>query len=521
MKVLKKIAVVLLSLALLILLLNLGLDYWISRQVPIIINEKKDSPYTITYSDLDVSLLHRTIFAQNVILRSKTTAVNSKKKNGIYAEIKRVEIKGFRFWSLISSDNIEARSLFLTNPKIIVYQKNEKAINHPESIRLKVVAPFRKIVLVSNVYLDDGDLKIMHISNNKPILSVNNISLKLEDIKITDAILKKKIPFSYRTYAFNCDSIYYRPNKFYHLQTNQVQTTYKGLVVKKISIIPQYSRKTFVKIIPKEKDMYTVKANELQIRNMEWGFDKTDRFFFHTNSILIGDATANIYRGKMPPDDPDKKFLYNRLLRDIPFDLTVDTLKVRNSFLEYEEEKSFEKGAGSIAISNLNLTARRLTSAFGMKKVPDVVINATGKFMKVSPMKVLWSFNVLDKTDGFRFKASIGKLSAETMTPFIKPYMNITAEGMVDQVHFNFSGNDKLAKGNFGIDYDDLKFTVYQKKDSQKKNKFLTFVSRIFVKKETKEKVKDTQVEVERIPEKSFYNLLWRTIQEALKKILL
>lgn len=521
MKGLKKIAVVLLSLALLTLLLNLGLDYWINRQVPKIINGGKDSPYAITYSNLDVSIVGRTIIAKDVILHSKSNAVNSAKKNGIYTEIKRIEINGFRFWSLLSGSTIEAKSIYITKPKVIVYQKNEKAINHSESIRLKVVAPFRKIVLVSNVYLNEGDLKILHISNSKPILSAANISVKLEDIIISDSILEKKIPFSYKTYAFTCDSIYYRPNKFYHLKANQIQTTDKGLIVKKFAMTPQYSRETFVKIIPKEKDIYTIKVNELEIRNMEWGFNKTDQFFFHTDAILLDNAAANIYRAKMPPDDLDKKYLYNRLLRDIPFDMKADTLKIRNSFLEYEEEKSFERGAGIIAISNLNITARHLTSAFGMKKVPDVLINITGKFMKVSPMKVRWSFNVLDHSDGFRIKGSIAKLSAENMTPFIKPYMNITAEGTVDQVHFNFYGNDKLAKGDFGIDYDDLKFTIYRKKDPDKKNKFLTFVSRIFVKKDTKEKIKDAQVEVERIPEKSFYNLLWRTIEEALKKILM
>lgn len=517
----KKIAVILLSAALFLLLLNLGVNYWVSRQIPKILNKKKDATYSITYKNIDISLLHNTIFAQDVILHSKSSPANLTKKNGLFVEIKRVEIKGFKFWRLLSTDNIEARSLFVTKPQVILYQKNEKAINHTESIRLKVVAPFRNIVRVDNIYLDQGNLKIINNTNDKPILSAANISAKLEDIVITDSILKKKIPFSYRTYSFNCDSILYRPNKFYNIRAAQVQTTDKGLLVKKFSMIPQVSRRTFVRIIPKEKDIYTVKAKEIQLRNMEWGFNENEKFFFHTDAIQVSNAAANIYRAKMPPDDLTKKRLYNRLLRDIPFDLKVDTLKVRNAFLEYEEEKTFERGAGIISFSNLNLTARHITSGFGMKKVPDVLINVRGNFMKVSPIDVRWSFNVLDRTDGFRIRGSIARLSAENMTPFIKPYMNVTATGMVDRVHFNFSGNDNMAKGNFGIDYDDLKFTIYRKKDPDKKNKFLTFLSRIFVKKDTKEKIKEATVEVERIPEKSFYNLLWRTIQEALKKIIM
>jgi hypothetical protein len=87
-------------------------------------------------------------------------------------------------------------------------------------------------------------------------------------------------------------------------------------------------------------------------------------------------------------------------------------------------------------------------------------------------------------------------------------------------VHFNFTGNDNLSAGEFKVEYDDLKFTVYKKDNPKKKDKLLTFVARIFVKKDTNDKLKATYVKVGRIREKSFYNLLWRSIEEGLKKIL-
>jgi len=90
----------------------------------------------------------------------------------------------------------------------------------------------------------------------------------------------------------------------------------------------------------------------------------------------------------------------------------------------------------------------------------------------------------------------------------------------MDEVHFNFTGNDRHAAGDFAVKYDDLKLVVYKKDNRKKKSKLLTFMASIFVKKDTKDKVKDAHIEVERIPEKSFYNLLWRSVAEGLKKIL-
>jgi hypothetical protein len=99
--------------------------------------------------------------------------------------------------------------------------------------------------------------------------------------------------------------------------------------------------------------------------------------------------------------------------------------------------------------------------------------------------------------------------------------MNVDVEGMLDEVYFNFAGNDLKSKGNFAIKYEDLNVTVYKKNSRKEKNKFLSAIGNLFVKKDSDEKVKEMEVEVDRIPEKSFYNFLWRNIGEGLKKTLL
>ncbi|MEO8516485.1 MAG: hypothetical protein ABI426_07065 [Flavobacterium sp.] len=520
MKWFKRIAVILLVLLLLIPLLDLGINYWISQKLPGIINEKNNSPYTITYKDLDISLLNSSILAKDIYLCPKNAIQNTSIKAGVYAKISRIEVDKFKFWNLLFSNKIKAKSITIIKPEIAVYQKNENAINNSKSIQSRIVTPFHKIILVSNIYLHDGGVRIINTENKRPILSAINVSLKLEGIAITDDILEQKIPFSYGDYAFSCDSLYYRPNKFYHVLSKRIETTDKGLVVKKFEMLPEHTRHEFVNIIEKEKDIYTLKTDEINIQNIQWGFDKTEHFFFHTEAIELNKASANIYRPKMPPDDLSKKPLYNKLLREIPFHLKVDTLKIRNSLLEYEEEKTFEKGAGLLSFNRFNLTATNICSGFHRTKMKDLTINVNCHFMNISPLKVNWTLNVLDKTDGFHIKGTINDFPAERLTPFIKPYMNITAKGMLEEVHFNFNGNDKISTGNFAINYDDLKFTIYRQNNPKKKNKFLSAIASIFVKKDTEEKVKYTEVEVERIPEKSFYNFLWRSIAEGLKKLL-
>ncbi|MBC8643684.1 hypothetical protein H9W95_05390 [Flavobacterium lindanitolerans] len=55
------------------------------------------------------------------------------------------------------------------------------------------------------------------------------------------------------------------------------------------------------------------------------------------------------------------------MLRDIKFPLHVDTLAIRESTLEYEEEKTFEKGAGLLSFNKFNMFVTDINSGYGNK----------------------------------------------------------------------------------------------------------------------------------------------------------
>jgi len=516
----KKIGIVLVGFLLLLVVLNFGVNAWIKYRLPDVINEKNNSAYNISYKSLDVSLLNSGIHANEIVLVPKKALKGQKDKAGIYARIKSVDVTQFSIWSVLFSNRIKAKSITITNPEVVLYKKSEKAVNNPRNISSEVVKPFEKIIAVSDIYLKDGDLKIINVTNNKALLSVTHIYIQLDGIVINDDLLAQKIPFSYKSYAVSCDSIYYRANPFYHIMTKKMATTNDGLSIKDFKLIPKYSRREFIRKIDKEKDIYTINAKDITIKKMDWGFKDTV-FFLNTKKIVLDQLDANIYRNKIPADDLSKKKLYNNLLRNLKFNLKADTLAVRNSILEYEEEKTFDKGAGKLTFSKFNLTATNIQSGFRQKKLPDLKIKIDCIFMKESPLHVDWTFNVMDKNDGFNIKGRILNFDAQKIVPFVKPYMNVMTKGILNEVYFNFTGNDRVAQGDFAIKYDNLKVEIYRKNDREKVNKVLTALGNLFLKNDSKGDLKSAEVSLERIPEKSFYNFLWRSIAEGLKKILI
>lgn len=516
----KKIVIFVLGLITLIFLLNIGLSLWIKSELPKIINEKNDSPYHIVYKTIDVTLLSGTVLINDITIVPKKAMNDSSDKTGLFATISDVDIKGISIWSILFSKKIKASKITINKPEIILYKKDEKAVNNSKSINESVVKPFKNTISVSDIHLLNADLKIISTKSNLPSLVVTNLSLVLDDVVLNDTTLQEKIPFKYNDFDFSCDSIYFRANEFYHLKASTIKSTKSELKIENFKLIPEYSRAEFVRKIQVEKDIYSTTVQSISLSKMDWGFEKDD-FYFYAKNIALDTLYANIYRSKIPDDDLSKKPLYNKLLRELPFKLKVDELTIRSSILEYEEEKTFEKGAGLLRFNQFNMVVTDINSGFKAEKLDDVKIKIDCQFMNVSPLKVDWRFNVLDKSDGFTIKGTILNFPAEQLEPFTKPYMNVDVEGKLNEVFFNFAGNDLKSSGNFAIKYNDLKVIVYKKNSRKEKNKFLSAVGNLFVKKDSGEKLKEVEVEVDRIPEKSFYNFLWRNIGEGLKKTLL
>ena len=520
MKWYKKAIIAVVSLLFLIVLVNIALNFWIAKRLPHIINEANESPYLITYKELDISLLNRDLKATEIVLVPKSSLNNSANKAGIYANIESLDVANFNIWDLVFSNKIHAKSLTLTKPDItIIKDRSKQAKRDKKAVRDDIVAPFSKLVYVSDVFMKNANVRMVD-TDNQPILTVYNMSFNLEEILITEETLAQKLPFSYGKYTVICDSLFYQPSVFYQIRGKDFKTTEQNLTVGAFEMVPQQSRKSFVKMIAREKDQFAIKGKRIVINQMKWGFNK-DELFVNLDGLVLDEVDANIYRNKMPEDDLTKKKLYNDLLRNIPFELKVDTLFVKNSRLIYEEEVDFSKGPGILTFNKFNMFVTGIASGKNKTKMPDVKINVKAQFMNVAPLEVDWTFNVLDKSDGFNIKGKILNFPAERISTFTKPYVNATIKGDLDEVYFNFSGNDDIARGDFAINYDDLKVDIFKKKERKKKNKFLTSIANLFVKNDTKDKINAAEIEVERIKEKSFFNFLFRAIAEGLVKILI
>src|SRR5690606_7397515 len=197
----------------------------------------------------------------------------------------------------------------------------------------------------------------------------------------------------------------------YRLTTKNILFEDGNFELNHFEMKPKISRKEFVRSLKKEKDLYTISAKNIKMNQMDFGFNGND-LFVKIPDLNLETVHANIYRSKIPPDDPKKKLMYSKMLRDLPFILEVKNIDLKNSQVEYEEETLESTGAGKLTFSNFNANIKNVYSGFKRSTVPDVKADITTNFMNDSKLKAIWTFNPMNRSEKFNIKGNIFNFDA-------------------------------------------------------------------------------------------------------------
>jgi hypothetical protein len=512
MKLFKKIGITLLSLVVVLVLLNFGAAYYISKKLPAIIKEQKNFPYNLNYKDLDVNLLTGSFTMHNAYLAPKAN-MDDAVKDGIFCDIGAIKVRGLSLWQLYKHNRIKVNRIIIDNPKVLMYQNSKR------NVKDDVEKPFKNIIETGSLEVRNGNFKMVDIKMN-PLLKASNISLEINKIKVDSATVKENVPVRYRDYNFACDSLFYNAGPMYNIALNKIISTDTTLAINNFRLIPKQTRKQFVKMLDKELDQFNLQADKITVPNVDWGFTN-DVLYVHAPEVVLGKVFANIYRSKEPADDPTRKKLYSEMLRSIKFDLKVEKLLLKNSLVEYEEQLTFARPAAKVSFSKFYATVANVYSPVNKtKKLPATTVDVQCMFMKKAPLSVKWSFNTPDVSDSFSITGHLQNLKSEDANPVSKPLMNAETTGNLKDIKFVFNGNRERASGTFAIEYDDLKVDIY-KKDGKKKNKLVTALGNLLVKNDSNDRPKKVDVAVERSKDKSVFNFLWKFVMQGLKQTVL
>lgn len=468
--------------------------------------------------------------------KSKPEVVENQTEDYFDLEIQSVAIHKFDFESFETKDTfIKSEGISIRSPNFTFYQnksaaaseknaktaQKEKPDQKPDSTEIRKF-PFD--ISTDSLKIEHAHVRLIHLlEENKEELQLESkdLSLKIEAIDVNEKTLQNKIPFSYSHIFLDGNALFVHAGPYENLTVENLTLTDNRLEISDLLFKTKYSRAELSRIIPVERDHYTIAVPSIAIEAFDFGFKEDETFFTTIKKVVLKTPDVDIYRDKLVRDDNSFKPLYSRSLRQLSFDLDVDSVRIYNAYVKYTERTHAENNGGVVSFKNLNAKISTIGNTYKAPEKTNILVDAL--FMDHAPLKADWSFDVQNPYDAFVFKGELSRFDVKQMNRFTEANIRTRVDGYISKTYFTIDGNNERSRTDMKINYRNLKVDIL-KKDSKETRKFLSGAANLFLKAKDigkKDGFRDGTGEADRHKTQSVFNQLWISVQSALRKTII
>lgn len=511
----------------------------VNRQLDKVLLQKTGGLYSIRYEGLVLDEVRGILHVKNVVMIPDTavyrqmTEEHRNPRTLISLTVASLDILGVKTPKALLSKQIEGSKLVITNPTIGIeldhFSKDSTVYNPGKDLSRQLLGKLLKISLDS-VEIIHAKVLVMDRDTKETSFSSDNVSLLLSGLLIDSLAVRdsSRILFS-KNLDISCNEMLFPTrNKKYRLQVEKVRFTSRenSIHIGRIGIVPQLSEAAFAASSPVQKDRYDFEMEGITLRNIEreglWHKQ------IRADSLIVNKSSFKVYRDLSYPRDTISKVgkYPQQLLMRLPIPVDIKKVLFLHSFIEYKEKNPKSDSAGKLQFFEAGAIISNVTNmktAISRNKECTLLFKA--KLLDRAPVDARLVMLLNDPTGRFRIEGNIGTLDVHSLNSLTQPMGLARMEkGTIDHLHFDLTGNDSQSQGQLTLLYNDLKISLLKK--DKKENKYdkkglASLAANIFIKNSNPGKGETTRsadVHFDRILDKSFFNLIWKTIFTGIKQ---
>jgi hypothetical protein len=306
-------------------------------------------------------------------------------------------------------------------------------------------------IKIDSLEIIDLDSLQKPVAQTRMSFETRNLSgeLPLKDLSASDLTvrgLRLTLPGS--LYEISSDRIYIE---------NMTRATIDSL-----KVIPLYPKREFVQKRDFETDRIQCVFPSIVIEGIN-----TPKLF--QNELLIHQVSMafemSVYRDKRRPNENTFKALPDSLLRRLPMAILIDSIKILDSQITYEEFPEKADSAGSITFRNLEAKFYNVSN----RNAKALELQARAKFMNDGEIQINGTFFNSEKPHFIT--GSIRNFTLARINPMLKPATGVSIEsGQLELMKFSFWYNNQQSDGQLSLNYHDLKLVGLREKKRKRKD---------------------------------------------------
>jgi hypothetical protein len=494
---------------LIVVLLVLGGCFVLKTRADVLINKliERNLPPNIvlTYESTSVNLFTGSISMENV----RIEVFNS---DGIdkYAdlEMKALKMEGFSYVKFVLWKRLFANSLTIDDPAVRVHpylkDKNPNPRGRAKRLRLGKFA------------ITNGSIFIMQDLADTLLASAQNIEVNVSDLLVTTRKNSPDFPFRYGDHTLKARNVYLNLGLYERMDIASIDFNNRQLGLDTLTLESIYSRRDLSRLIDEEHEHISAEIANIQMSDVAFGLENDTPFFSSPYSSVAGSDIV-IYLDKREADRTKEVKMYSKVLRDLPINLTLDTIKAINGVLLLETLNDSKTKIDRLFFDSIQADFYNISNTYPPGQLTR--IHATSLFMVSSPTFLEWSFDMNNEQDEFSASGGVVNYKSRYINKFHLNNQIISANGAIDLLSFSIRGNAVHSTGKMQMKYDNFKFRVYRA-DGKKVKRIFSALGNLVVRdgsRSDEEGFRHGTISATRDPYKSFFNFLWISVFDGVK----
>lgn len=519
--------------------------YWrpiITERIKEAVYQATDSLYRVDFDNIRVNFVTGSVNVSNISLIPDTLVYEKMKLDSIAPrhlyniEIAELTLKRIQPWKIYTESNLEIKTIEIEKPSLqMVFSKtinNDLSQEIDPRTAYQRLAPYLKSVKIGNIIFKNADFKYIDRSviGGGQVTELKDLYLNISDLLIDSAAQfdRSRLYYTKDIYAELMSYNTITANKNYTIQFKEFKASTAGKYarIKDFRVIPEYSEMAFSHRFKYRTDRYYARFENVELKGIDYKLFNRDRRLI-ASALTLNTGLFSVFLNRAKPEAIRNKGLnFPQLaLKRFKWDMTIDTIFLKNSRLNYSEYNPHSRRKGTLTFSKVNGTIMNVTNdSLNLIKNKFSNVQLTSLLMARGRMDVGIKLDLKDPNGAFEFSGKLGKLDADMLNPVIRPLALIEIKsGSIHQLNFDGKGSIKGVSGSLTCYYDNLKVAILERKEESsflKRKGIASIFANILIVKDDNpshgDPVRKEQFAYVRPIHSSFFNMIWKGVSQGL-----
>lgn len=229
------------------------------------------------------------------------------------------------------------------------------------------------------------------------------------------------------------------------------------LLLTHFEMTPRLSHEEFRKKYKYRKVQTSLKVREVRLAGID--LNRANRGLF-AHSLTLDSCLISVYQDVRKERENVRKPLPSEMVAKLPVPVKIDTLFLKNGFLDYHHKAKDDMKLAYLKADRMNAKIYPISN-LGHKECADLKMRASMRFMDQADLKLKADFLPDKPSHNFILDVYLGPTTFARFNPILYPTIGLKVKsGECERAHAHITGDDYVCQGKLDIAYHDFKIAI-------------------------------------------------------------